>query len=180
MPRPWACTPLDSASVLPMSKQLHSAHIAHATIRYTGCAGNVELSPACRFRCRSGPLLMVQVWVHDCSQGPRGGRLERCSWHHCCWGGRGAVQNGWPGLWAAHEPAVCRLLWYVQSGRHSHTSWCGAHNTTISDAGGSLQLISMPGYGVDAYLNLQRLEGDWEEMVESEPPEHHKPSESPA
>eukprot|EP00891_Asterochloris_glomerata_P004487 jgi/Astpho2/4487/e_gw1.00067.401.1_t len=46
--------------------------------------------------------------------------------------------------------------------------------------GGSLQLISMPGYGVDAYLNLQRLEGDWEEMVESEPPEHHKPSESPA
>ena len=55
-----------------------------------------------------------------------------------------------------------------------------AHKTSISDAGGSLQLISMPGYGVDAYLNLQRLEGDWEEMVESEPPEHHKPSESPA
>ena len=50
----------------------------------------------------------------------------------------------------------------------------------MSDAGGSLQLISMSGYGVDAYLNLQRLEGDWEEMVESEPPEHHKPSESQA
>ena len=30
-------------------------------------------------------------------------------------------------------------------------------------AGGHLQLVSMPGYGIDAYLNLKRLEGDWHE-----------------
>ena len=30
-------------------------------------------------------------------------------------------------------------------------------------AGGYLQLVSMPGYGIDAYLNLKRLEGDWQE-----------------
>lgn len=29
--------------------------------------------------------------------------------------------------------------------------------------GGHLQLVSMPGYGIDAYLNLKRLEGDWHE-----------------
>ncbi|KAL3141620.1 hypothetical protein ABBQ32_004858 [Trebouxia sp. C0010 RCD-2024] len=29
--------------------------------------------------------------------------------------------------------------------------------------GGHLQLVSMPGYGIDAYLNLKRLEGDWQE-----------------
>ena len=31
-------------------------------------------------------------------------------------------------------------------------------------AGGRLQLVSMPGYGIDAYLNLKRLEGDWQEQ----------------
>lgn len=30
--------------------------------------------------------------------------------------------------------------------------------------GGRLQLVSMPGYGMDAYLNLKRLEGDWQEQ----------------
>ncbi|KAL0030420.1 hypothetical protein WJX79_003750 [Trebouxia sp. C0005] len=30
--------------------------------------------------------------------------------------------------------------------------------------GGRLQLVSMPGYGIDAYLNLKRLEGDWQEQ----------------
>lgn len=29
--------------------------------------------------------------------------------------------------------------------------------------GGDLQLVSVPGYGVDAYLNLKRLEGCWQE-----------------
>ncbi|KAK9818127.1 hypothetical protein WJX72_007548 [[Myrmecia] bisecta] len=29
--------------------------------------------------------------------------------------------------------------------------------------GGDLQLVSMPGYGADAYLNLKRLEGEWQE-----------------
>lgn len=24
--------------------------------------------------------------------------------------------------------------------------------------------MSMPGYGIDAYLNLKRLEGDWQEQ----------------
>ncbi|BDA46288.1 [3-methyl-2-oxobutanoate dehydrogenase [lipoamide]] kinase [Coccomyxa sp. Obi] len=30
--------------------------------------------------------------------------------------------------------------------------------------GGDLQLVSMPGYGTDAYLSIQDLEGDWEEQ----------------
>lgn len=31
--------------------------------------------------------------------------------------------------------------------------------------GGDLKLVSMPGYGVNAYLDLRRLEGyDWQEM----------------
>jgi hypothetical protein len=30
--------------------------------------------------------------------------------------------------------------------------------------GGELRLISMPGYGVDAFLTIQHLEGDWEEQ----------------
>ena len=32
-----------------------------------------------------------------------------------------------------------------------------------SFAGGDLRLVSMPGYGVDAYLSIQYLEGPWEE-----------------
>ena len=31
--------------------------------------------------------------------------------------------------------------------------------------GGDLQLVSMPGYGVDAFLSLQHLEGDWHEPL---------------
>ncbi|KAK9845511.1 hypothetical protein WJX81_008336 [Elliptochloris bilobata] len=31
--------------------------------------------------------------------------------------------------------------------------------------GGDLQLVSMPGYGVDAFLTLQHLEGDWHEPL---------------
>lgn len=31
--------------------------------------------------------------------------------------------------------------------------------------GGDLQLVSMPGYGVDAFLSLQHLEGDWQEPL---------------
>ena len=38
-------------------------------------------------------------------------------------------------------------------------------------AGGHLQLVSMPGYGTDAFLNLKRLEGDWQE-------DHAEPAES--
>ncbi|EIE24046.1 alpha-ketoacid dehydrogenase kinase [Coccomyxa subellipsoidea C-169] len=30
--------------------------------------------------------------------------------------------------------------------------------------GGDLRLVSMPGYGTDAYLSIQDLEGDWEEQ----------------
>ena len=30
-------------------------------------------------------------------------------------------------------------------------------------SGGDVKLMSMPGYGVDAYLNLQALQGDWRE-----------------
>ena len=30
-------------------------------------------------------------------------------------------------------------------------------------AGGDLQLVSVPGYGIDTYLNLKRLEGEWQE-----------------
>ena len=31
-------------------------------------------------------------------------------------------------------------------------------------AGGDLKLVSMPGYGVDAFLTMQHLEGDWQEQ----------------
>ncbi len=31
-------------------------------------------------------------------------------------------------------------------------------------SGGDLRLVSMPGYGTDAYLSIQDLEGDWEEQ----------------
>lgn len=31
-------------------------------------------------------------------------------------------------------------------------------------AGGDLRLVSMEGYGVDAYLTIQHLEGDWREV----------------
>ncbi len=44
--------------------------------------------------------------------------------------------------------------------------WCitGCVNDALYAAGGRLQLVSMPGYGIDAYLNLKRLEGDWQEQ----------------
>ena len=44
---------------------------------------------------------------------------------------------------------------------------CRTHgyvNDRLYAAGGRLQLVSMPGYGIDAYLNLKRLEGDWQEQ----------------
>lgn len=32
----------------------------------------------------------------------------------------------------------------------------------VSHAGGDLRLVNMPGYGVDAFLTLQRLNQDWQ------------------
>ena len=41
---------------------------------------------------------------------------------------------------------------------------CTSAKLVVCIAGGRLQLVSMPGYGTDAFLNLKRLEGDWQEQ----------------
>ena len=53
----------------------------------------------------------------------------------------------------------------------SHLHAC-EHSLAFVLSGGDLKLVSMAGYGVDAYLSIQHLEGDWQEQqVEAEAPE---------
>lgn len=47
----------------------------------------------------------------------------------------------------------------------AHSMWmCTNSMLPCCLAGGDLRLISMPGYGVDAFLTIQHLEGEWEEQ----------------
>lgn len=51
-------------------------------------------------------------------------------------------------------------LWFA----HALIAPCQLHSCKTLP-GGDLQLVSMPGYGVDAFLSLQHLEGDWQEPL---------------
>ena len=53
-----------------------------------------------------------------------------------------------------------RCLAFTCNGAGFH---CCVSKVEHYDAGGDLRLISMPGYGTDAYLSIQYLEGQWEE-----------------
>ena len=62
---------------------------------------------------------------------------------------------------------------------HHHRHACDI--LPLVHAGGDLKLVSMDGYGVDAYLSIQHLEGVWQEQqVEAEVPEQETASEGAA
>ena len=60
-------------------------------------------------------------------------------------------------------PLACPTWWRRLLCRHSHSMQPRSADPLVMFAGGDLRLVSMPGYGVDAYLSIQYLEGQWEE-----------------
>jgi hypothetical protein len=51
---------------------------------------------------------------------------------------------------------------YPQYAAHPHPHSC--FPPSLSLVGGDLSLVNMSGYGVDAFLSLQRLDQDWQEV----------------
>ena len=71
------------------------------------------------------------------------------------------LHSGWNAVafaFASNASPVCLRLF-------AH-AYIASHLLTLATLpGGDLQLVSMPGYGVDAFLSLQHLEGDWQEPL---------------